>query len=265
MYIQKKIMLFFFCFALVTSLHGQKKTVLLDYYFNNEYKKNEQGELVRFHYTWEDTAQSGYSKLGAIFTKSGFELKSLSVAPDPANLKNASIYLMVDPDTEKETAIPHFIDKAHINAISSFIKEGGIVVIMANDSGNVEFNHLNQLTETFGIHLNGDSKSKVYNDKYEMAAFHIPLKDPIFTTAQKVYLKEVSSLQLSKNASPILIHQSEHYVVGAKANFGKGMMIVIGDPWFYNEYLNGRLGYTNGWDNEKAAIDFVGWLANHVK
>jgi unsaturated rhamnogalacturonyl hydrolase len=264
MLIQKKVILFLICSFLATVTYAQKKTVLLDYYFNNEYKKNDQGEFVRFHYTWEDTAQSGYSKLGALFTQNGFTLKSLTVAPDAANLKNASIYLIVDPDTEKETAIPHFIEKEHIKEIRSFINEGGIVVVMANDSGNVEFNHLNQLTETFGIHLNGDSKSKVYNDKYEMAAFQIPINDPIFTNSQKVYLKEVSSLQLSKNALPILKHQSENYVVGAKANFGKGMIIVIGDPWFYNEYLNGRLGYTNGWDNEKAAIDFIHWLVKNT-
>jgi unsaturated rhamnogalacturonyl hydrolase len=167
---------------------------------------------------------------------------------------------MVDPDTEKETTKPNFIEAEHIKTIAEFVKNGGVLVIMANDSGNVEFTHLNKLTETFGIHLNGDSKSKVYNDKYEMAAFFIPAKDSIFTTAKKVYLKEVSSLQLYNNAIPILKHQTENYVVGAKAKFGKGTVVVIGDPWFYNEYINGRLGYTNGWDNDKAANDFVAWL-----
>jgi unsaturated rhamnogalacturonyl hydrolase len=73
-------------------------------------------------------------------------------------------------------------------------------------------------------------------------------------------LKEVSSLQLSKTAKPILVHQTEQYTVGAAAKVGKGMVVVIGDPWFYNEYLNGRLGIANGWDNDKAADDFTKWL-----
>lgn len=260
----KKILFLLFCFT-VSFSQAQKISVLLDGYFNKEFKKNDQGELVRFHYTWEDTAQSGYSRLGHIFKQNGFGLKSLQTAPGKTNLKSASIYLIVDPDTDKETTVPNFFNDDDINNITSFVREGGVLVIMANDSGNVELNHLNKLTESFGIHLNGDSKSKVYNDKYEMAAFYLPENDPVFSTARKVYLKEVSSLKLSGNATPLLKHHSEGYVVGAKAPIGRGMVIVIGDPWFYNEYLNGRLGYSNGWDNEKAAIDFVKWLKKQVK
>ncbi len=261
----KKISIFLVVVFFGLACYGQQKIVTLDYFFNNEFKKNALAELIRFHYTWEDTAQSGYSKLGTIFKTKGFQLKSLETSPTKENLKATSVYLIIDPDTEKETAKPNFIEAEHIKAIAQFVKKGGVLVIMANDSGNVEFNHLNQLTETFGIHLNGDSKSKVYNDKYEMAAFFIPAKDAIFTTAKKVYLKEVSSLQLSKSATPILKHQTEKYVVGAKAKYGKGTVVVIGDPWFYNEYINGRLGYTNGWDNDKAANDFVTWLAKLSK
>ncbi|MFP5039918.1 hypothetical protein [Parasediminibacterium sp. JCM 36343] len=259
------------CFAILLMLlangvsYSQTKTVILDYFFNHEFKKNSKGEMERFHYTWEDTAQSGYSKLGAVFVQNGFALKSLEAAPTKKNLKGTSVYLMVDPDTEKETATPNFIQHEHIKAIAKWVKKGGVLVVMANDTLNVEFEHLNHLTETFGIHLNGDSKSKVYNDKYEMAAFLIPQGDPIFTTAKKVYLKEVSSLNLSKTAKPILVHQTEKYIVGAAAKVGKGMVVVIGDPWFYNEYLNGRLGYKNGWDNNKAADDFTKWLFKESK
>ena len=242
-------------------VQGQTKKVTLDYYFNHEFKKNTKGEQVRFHYMWSDTAESGYSKLGAVFIKNGFTLDSLTTAPTMANLKGTSVYVIVDPDTERETPKPNFIQAEDVAAIGSWVKKGGVLVIMANDTLNVEFTHLNQLTETFGIHLNGNSKSKVYNDKYEMAAFKIPVNDPIFKTAKKVYLKEVSSLQLSKTAKPILVHQTEQYTVGAAVKVGKGMVIVIGDPWFYNEYLNGRLGTTNGWDNDKAADDFTKWLS----
>jgi hypothetical protein len=243
----------------------QSKIVTLDYFFNHEFKKNEKGETYRFHYTWEDTAQSGYSKWSSIFMQKGFQIKSLEAAPTKKNLKGTNIYLIVDPDTEKETTNPNFIEAEHIKAITDFVKKGGVLVIMANDSGNVEFNHLNKLTEKFGIHLNGDSKSKVYNDNYEMAAFFIPKNDAIFSTAHKVYLKEVSSLLLSKNAIPIIKHQTENYVVAAKAVYGKGMVVVIGDPWFYNEYVNGRLGNANNWDNDKAANDFTEWLLTQVK
>jgi len=240
--------------------NGQTKKVTLDYYFNHEFKKNSKGEMVRFHYMWSDTAESGYSKLGALFTKNGFTLDSLTTSPTKANLKGTSVYVIVDPDTDRETTKPNSILPQDSKAIAKWVKKGGLLVIMANDTLNVEFTHLNRLTETFGIHLNGDSKSKVYNDKYDMAAFKIPVNDPIFKTSKKVYLKEVSSLKLSKGTETILVHQTEQYVVGATSKFGKGLVVVIGDPWFYNEYLNGRLGTNKGWDNIKAADDFTKWL-----
>ncbi len=93
-----------------------------------------------------------------------------------------------------------------------------------------------------------------------MAAFYIPQNDPIFKTSKKVYLKEVTSLTLSKTAKPILVNQTEKYTVAAAAKVGKGTVVVVGDPWFYNEYINGRLGNNNGWDNDKAADDFTKWL-----
>lgn len=240
--------------------NGQTKKVMLDYYFNHEFKKNSKGETERFHYMWSDYGESGYSKLGTLFTKNGFILDSLTTAPTTDNLKGTSVYVIVDPDTYRETVKPNFILPQYSKVITQWIKKGGLLVVMANDTLNVEFSHLNKLTETFGIHLNGDSKSKVYDDKYDTAAFKIPINHPIFKTAKKVYLKEVSSLQLSKSAEPILVHQTEQYVVGATAKYGKGLVVVIGDPWFYNEYLNGRLGTTNGWDNDKAADDFIKWL-----
>jgi len=243
------------------TVRAQQKVVLLDNFFNNEFKKNQQGALVKFHYLWDDTDESGYSKWGAMFQQKGFVLQTLTSAPTIADLSKAAVYVIVDPDTERETAKPNIIEKKHVAAIQQFIQQGGIVVVMANDSVNADLVHLNLLTQRFGITLNADCKSKVYNDQYEMAAFQIPAGDAIFKTAKKVYLKEVSSLTLTKKARPILKHHTEGYTVAAVAPYGKGKIIVVGDPWFYNEYLNGRLGTSNGWDNDKAAADLVAWIA----
>ncbi len=261
---KKNILASVFSLAIATSF-AQKKVVTLDYYFNHEFRKTKDGAKERFHYTWEDTAQSGYSKLGETFTKNGFKLKSLEQAPTAAALKGTGVYLIVDPDTDKETETPNYIESDHIKAIETFVKKGGILVVMANDSANVEFEHLNHLTETFGIHLNKDLKSRVTKDNYEMAAFYLPKNDSIFTTAKKVYLKEVTSLTLSKTAKPMIVHQTDKYIVAATAKVGKGLVVVVGDPWFYNEYLNGRLGNKNGWQNDVAADDFTKWLFKKAK
>ncbi|MFP5042772.1 DUF4350 domain-containing protein [Parasediminibacterium sp. JCM 36343] len=262
---KKKYVLAAACSLAIATGFAQTKTVTLDYYFNHEFKKAANGEMARFHYMWEDTAQSGFSKLGSVFTKNGFKLKTLEIAPTASNLKGTSVYLIVDPDTDKETAKPNYIQPEDIKAIETFVKKGGIVLMLANDSLNVEFEHFNHLTEAFGIHLNKDIKSRVKGDEFEMAAFYTPKHDKIFKTAKHVYLKEVTSLSLSKTAKPILVHQTEKYVVAAAAKVGKGMVVVVGDPWFYNEYLNGRLGENTGWDNDKAADDLVKWFGKLAK
>ena len=241
---------------------AQSKTVTLDYYYNHEFKKGSDGKFntTRFHYMWEDKEQSGYSIWGDIFKKDGFDLKTLETAPTLENLKGTSVYLMVDPDNAKETPNPNYVLPEHIAALKKWVNAGGVLVIMMNDSTNCEFDHVKPLTAAFGIKLNQDVKSHVYNSKYDMAAFYVPDNDPIFKTAKKVYLKEVTSLTLSKTAKPILVHQTEKYTVAAAAKVGKGTVVVVGDPWFYNEYLNGLLGNDKGWDNDKAADDFTKWL-----
>jgi unsaturated rhamnogalacturonyl hydrolase len=47
------------------------------------------------------------------------------------------------------------------------------------------------------------------------------------------------------------------------AKYGKGTVFAVGDPWFYNEYTDGRkLPY--GYQNFEAANDFVKWLIEQV-
>jgi len=68
---------------LALSAAGQAKTptVMLDYYFNHEWLRKPTGDSTRFHYTWEDSANSGFSKLGDVFRNHGFSLASLEKAP----------------------------------------------------------------------------------------------------------------------------------------------------------------------------------------
>ena len=40
---------------------GKGKKVALDYYFNHEFRPTKDGKTERFHYTWEDGKDSGYS------------------------------------------------------------------------------------------------------------------------------------------------------------------------------------------------------------
>src|SRR5262249_28982627 len=88
---------------------GHDKTVALDYYFNNEIKKDATGQSITWHYKWEEMANGGFSFFGYIFRSFGVKTVALREAPTTANLKNSDIYIIVDPDTKEETASPNFV------------------------------------------------------------------------------------------------------------------------------------------------------------
>ena len=53
-------------------------------------------------------------------------------------------------------------------------------------------------------------------------------------------------------------------VVVSVAKVGKGTVFAVGDPWFYNEYLDGRK-IPSDFDNYKAAEDLVKWVFSKLK
>jgi unsaturated rhamnogalacturonyl hydrolase len=241
---------------------GKGKTVLLDYYFNNEWKKDATGKQVRFHYTWDDRSNSGFAMLGEVFGNYGVKKKMLESRPTANNLQQASIYLIVDPDTEKETAKPNYIQPQDVSVIKEWVRAGGVLLLMGNDSGNAEFKNFNQLPEAFGIHFNENSKNRVQNDNYPEGAVTIPADHPIFRKSQKVYIKELSTLAVTPPATVVLRNGDDN--VAAMTKYGKGMVFAIGDPWLYNEYVDGRK-LPMEYENYPAAVDLVNWLIKASK
>ncbi|WP_256010723.1 glycoside hydrolase family 88 protein [Desertivirga xinjiangensis] len=241
--------------------NGKGKTVTLDQYFNNEYKKDVSAITTRYHYTWDDKANSGFSLLGSIFKNTGAVLNTLDSAPTAANLAKSDIYIVVDPDTEKETAKPNFASEKDADELYKWVNNGGILVLFTNDYTNAELKKFNIISERFGIHFNDDMINAVKNNEYETGAFVIPKKHPIFKTSKKVYIKEISTLSLSSPAKPAFT--SGKKVVMATAKVGKGTVFAVGDPWFYNEYVDGRK-LPAQYENFKAATDLVNWLVQQV-
>jgi unsaturated rhamnogalacturonyl hydrolase len=248
---------------LVPTLNTAKgKIVLLDNYFNNETKKDLSGKPVDWHYTWSDMSNGGFSLMGKLFEQNGAKTATLKQAPTMQNLSRASVYIIVDPDTERETGKPNYMQPKHAEEIYNWVKAGGVLAIFLNDSINAEFKNFNQLPEKFGIHFNQNARNLVKNDQYETGAFTIPKGNEIFTTAKKIYIKEISTLALSKPAKAIFTEGGDNIIAVSKV--GKGTVFAVGDPWLYNEYVDGRklpLEY----ENFKAANDLVKWLLKQSK
>jgi unsaturated rhamnogalacturonyl hydrolase len=230
----------------------KNKRVGLDYYYNNEYKNNK-----RYHYIWEDQDNSGFSELGNIIKKFGADIDSIVTAPSTKILNKYDIYIIVDPDTPDESSKPNYIEASAINDIKAWVKRGGVLLLMANDSANCEFTHLNKLGIEFGIYFKGDSKNRVSGKNYDMGAFKNLPDHEIFKGVNKIFLKEISTIKVSKKAGPVLIRKDQ--VIMASSHYGKGFVFAVGDPWLYNEYID-NLKLPLGFDNYKAAENLFEWL-----
>jgi unsaturated rhamnogalacturonyl hydrolase len=180
---------------------GRGKIVTLDYFFNNETIKTGTGFTESYHYKWDERDNNGSAFFAQAFTNTGAAINHLSSAPDQNNLKRSDIYIIVDPDTKKEAAQPNYIMPDDIRNITDWVKAGGVLVLMGNDSGNAEFEHFNQLATNFGIHFNEDSKNHVIGSQYEMGKIAIPANNPILKNTRKIYIKEYSSITIKSPAS----------------------------------------------------------------
>lgn len=241
---------------------GKGKTVTIDNYFNNELKKDVLGKNYRFHYTWEDRTNGGFSFLRNIFENTGAKTNTLREAPTVSNLQNSDVYIIVDPDNEKESAKPNFATAKDADELYKWVSDGGVLVLMTNDHTNAELEKFNTISERFGIHFNSDLINGVKNNAYETGAFAVPAKHPIFKTSKKVFIKEISTLKLSSPAKPVF--KSGKNVVMATSKVGKGTVFAVGDPWLYNEYVDGRK-LPAQYENFKAATDLVNWLISQSK
>lgn len=236
---------------------GLNKLVLLDCFYNNEWKKDSAGNVVRFHYTWDDSTNSGYSILAMVVSRLGCSMDTLPSVPTVDALRHASIYVIVDPDTRKETQNPHYIDTNAIDAVVAWVRQGGVLVLMGNDQGNAEFEHMNQLAGRFGIRFNEDSRNRVTKNQFEVGTFEKFPHHPLFDGVRKIFIKELSTLQLQEPAHAVFSEGGD--VIMAYSQVEKGSVFAVGDPWFYNEYMDSRR-LPEGYDNARAAENLFRWL-----
>lgn len=254
----KKIIFVTMCAVLMMEYCvSSAQTVVLDYYFNHETHKSQSGDNERFHYTWEDKENTGFSILGDVFKKNGFQLKSLEAAPTVDHLKGANVYIIVDPDTKKENPSPNYIEKKDIDQTARWVEAGGILIMFANDSANVELPHFNNLAAKFGMHFNNDLQNHVIDDDHFDAGGISTIGNPVFKSPRLIFMKDVCSISTNRIAHPLLKNEDGATII-AVAKYGKGMVMAVGDPWLYNEYTNGRLPAK--FENDKAADDLAEWL-----
>ena len=245
-------------FGFITLNTSAQPVVALDNWYNNE-TNAKTGKP--FHYLWTDTEFSGYSRWGEIFTGKGAKLTTLG-RPDANVLSKVDIYIIVDPDTTTETTSPRYFQPDDIKAIKQWVDRGGVLALLGNDAPNCEFTHFNQLTSQFGMTFNHVTLHPVTGTNFEMGASTNLSDHPLFKGVTKIYIKEVSDINLKGSAKAILTENGK--VLIAESSIGKGYVFVIGDPWIYNEYIDhDRL--PESFDNRKAAENLTDLLLGNVK
>jgi len=235
---------------------GKGQTILLDRYFNSEKRKDITGQDQYWHYVWEERSHPGFYTFGEIFERYGASLQSLDYAPSAKNLKKASVYIIVDPDHTKDNPDPRYVTAKDAKTIAKWVKKGGVLLLMANDSANCDLEHFNILADKFGVSFTDKSLNMVKNERLEMGAVQSGVNE-VFPADIKMYLKEISALAVKNPASALVTNKGD--VIIATAKYGKGAVFAVGDPWLYNEYLDGRK-LPAEYKNYTAAENIAAWL-----
>ena len=246
------------CFGFITTTCQAQLVVGLDNWYNREVNAK---TGTPFHYLWTDTAFSGYSRWGKIFTNRGAKLTTLE-KPDANLLSKINVYIIVDPDTTTESKSPNYIMPEEAKAIEQWVRDGGVLALLGNDAPNCEFTHFNRLASLFGMTFNHVTLHPVTGTNFEMGASKSLPDHPLFKGVSKIYIKEVSDINLKGLAKAILTENGK--VLIAECNYGKGYVFAIGDPWIYNEYIDhDRLPVS--FENRKAAENLTDLLLSHTK
>ena len=240
---------------------GKNRLFLLDDYFNAEKKVDVSGVVKPYHYKWDEWHNGGFYMMGDIIESAGLQTGTLSAAPTADNLRDASIYMIVDPDHVPDNPSPNYMTDTYAQTIVNWVKSGGVLVLFHNDKANTEFTHFNILSKSFGITLNEDIQNRVPGVEFAYGKVDIPAAHPVLPNVQKIYQKDVCSITVQDPAKVVL--QKDSVAIFAVAKLGKGTVFVTGDPWLYNEYVSG-LRLSPDFQNFQAAKDLVQWLIQQI-
>jgi unsaturated rhamnogalacturonyl hydrolase len=239
----------------------RRVTAMVDAWFNSQTRKNPLGQTELFHYKWDDDSYNGYSLFGRAFQRHGADLATLPAAPTRANLSQAQIYIIASPDIPSKNPNPHYMDQASGDAIEAWVKSGGVLLLFSNDRDNTEFTHFDTLADRFGMHFNPVLSHHVVDPDHSTGEVVIPPGTGIFGSGFTAYMKDTSTISPTGPAKALVTDHGD--VMIAIAHLGKGVVLGIVDPWFYNEYADGRkMGQYKGFE---AADDVAAWAVRQAQ
>jgi unsaturated rhamnogalacturonyl hydrolase len=240
---------------------GRGKSVVMDGWFNSQKRTDAFGNEVLFHYKWNTQDEPGYSLVGHMFRDFGAETKELDAEPTVENLMDAQVYMVVSPDNAAKNPNPNFANSADADQIAQWVKSGGVLAIMQNDTSFADLDHFNVIAEKFGMHFNSVLRKHVVGTNWEQGKIMLDGSGPIFHHPHTIYVKDVCTISVNSPATPVLKDGSDIFMATAK--YGKGTVFAFVDPWLYNEYTDGRK-LPAEYQNYAGGVELVRWLLQQV-
>ena len=111
--------------------------------------------------------------------------------------------------------------------------------------------------ENLGSHFSNKSRNMVQGSEFETGAIYNRPANPVFRNTMKMYLKEISTIDVTSPARALVVQDGD--VIMATARYGKETVFAVGDPWLYNEYLDGRK-IPAEYQNFRLRNELVKWL-----
>ena len=155
----------------------------------------------------------------------------------------------------------HFANPEDAAQIANWVKSGGVLMIMENDTSFADLDHFNVVSEKFGIHFNSVLRKHVIGANWEQGRIDVDGRGPIFHHPHTLFVKDVCTISVHGPAKAILIDRGD--ILMATAKYGKGTVYAMVDPWLYNEYTDGRK-LPPAYDNFAAGNELVRWVLEQV-
>ncbi len=202
------------------------KTVAVDGWHNRESQP---------HYRWEGTYMGGFSEVGRMLNHMGAATRTIETRFTASALQGIDSLIIADPDTPAETPNPNYIENDEIAVLAEWVRNGGRLLLLGNDKGNAEFAHFNNLARKFGFEFT----ETTYQDAAGSGKLTLTgdPKSTLFAGGLKFYAKDVAPIRVLGRDVKVLLAERETPII-VTARLGKGMVFALGDPWFYNEYLD---------------------------
>ncbi len=240
---------------------GHDMTITVDAWFNSQMRADPTGREIYYHYKWDDWSASGFSLFGHIFENFGGHLATLYSEPTDAGLRKTQVYIVASPDNLAKNPHPHYANAEDAAQIAAWVKAGGVLMIMENDTSFADLDHFNQVAEKFGIHFNSVLRKHVIGTQWQMGKIAVAGDGAIFHHPHTLFVKDVCTISVTPPAQAALRDSGD--ILMATAKYGRGTVFAVVDPWLYNEYTDGRK-LPAAYDNYAAGRELVRWVLEQV-